>query len=117
MPTFIFLPIIGLVLTINPDLKSAEEALDIMVEAIKAAGYKPGINQQVAMALDCAASELYDEATKKYGVADKCSYYFAKNELDGAVIIDVSNNRGMIYQALGKPLQKLEDERDSDDFN
>lgn len=49
-----------------PLLKSAEEALDIMVEAIKAAGYKPGINQQVAIALDCAASEMYDEANKKY---------------------------------------------------
>lgn len=49
-----------------PLLKSAEEALDIMVEAIKAAGYKPGINQQVAIALDCAASEMYDEITKKY---------------------------------------------------
>ncbi len=49
-----------------PLLKSAEEALDIMVEAIKTAGYKPGVNQQVAIALDCAASEMYDEATKKY---------------------------------------------------
>lgn len=49
-----------------PLLKSAEEALEIMVEAIKAAGYKPGINQQVAIALDCAASELYDETTKTY---------------------------------------------------
>lgn len=49
-----------------PLLKSAEEALDVMVEAIKAAGYKPGVNQQVAIALDCAASELYDEETKKY---------------------------------------------------
>lgn len=49
-----------------PLLKSAEEALDVMIEAIKAAGYKPGINQQVAIALDCAASEMYDEITKKY---------------------------------------------------
>lgn len=49
-----------------PLLKSAEEALDIMVEAIKAAGYKPGVNQQVAISLDCAASEMYDETTKKY---------------------------------------------------
>ncbi|XQP55660.1 MAG: phosphopyruvate hydratase [Mycoplasmoidaceae bacterium] len=49
-----------------PLLKSAEEALDIMVEAIKAAGYKSGTNQQVAIALDCAASELYDEQTKTY---------------------------------------------------
>lgn len=49
-----------------PLLKSAEEALDVMVEAIKTAGYRPGVNQQVAIALDCAASELYDETTQKY---------------------------------------------------
>lgn len=49
-----------------PLLKNAEEALDLMVEAIKLAGYKPGINQDCAIALDCAASELYDEQTKLY---------------------------------------------------
>lgn len=49
-----------------PALKNAEEALDYLVEAIKAAGYKPGINQDCAIALDCAASELYDEQTKLY---------------------------------------------------
>jgi len=45
-----------------PDLKSSEEALATIVDAIRAAGYKPG--QQVAIALDPAASELYDG--KKY---------------------------------------------------
>lgn len=49
-----------------PTLKNAEEALDLMVEAIKQAGYKPGINQDCAIALDCAASELYDDQTKLY---------------------------------------------------
>jgi enolase len=45
-----------------PDLKSSEEALATIVDAIRAAGYKPGT--QVAIALDPAASELYDG--KKY---------------------------------------------------
>lgn len=49
-----------------PDLKSAEEALELMVEAIKAAGYVPGVDKDVAIALDVAASELYNPETKKY---------------------------------------------------
>jgi enolase len=40
-----------------PDLKSDEEALQVIIEAIEAANYQPG--QQVALALDCAASELF----------------------------------------------------------
>ena len=42
-----------------PDLKSDEEALKVIIEAIEAAGYAPG--EQVALALDCAASELFDK--------------------------------------------------------
>lgn len=45
-----------------PNLKSAEEALDVMLEAIKAAGYKAGINADIAIALDSACSELYDDS-------------------------------------------------------
>jgi len=40
-----------------PDLKSDEDAIKIIIEAIEAAKYSPG--KQVALALDCAASELY----------------------------------------------------------
>ncbi|HEX3160496.1 MAG TPA: phosphopyruvate hydratase [Gemmatimonadaceae bacterium] len=40
-----------------PDLKSDEEALVVLIEAIESAGYAPG--KEVAIALDCAASELY----------------------------------------------------------
>jgi len=47
-----------------PNLKSNEEALERVLEAITAAGYKPG--EQIAIALDPAASEFYDTASKKY---------------------------------------------------
>jgi enolase 1/2/3 len=47
-----------------PNLKSNEEALERVLEAIAAAGYKPG--EQIAIALDPAASEFYDRASKKY---------------------------------------------------
>jgi enolase len=47
-----------------PDLKSNEEALDVVMEAITKAGYKPG--DQIGIALDPAASEFYDNDTGKY---------------------------------------------------
>ena len=40
-----------------PDLKSNEEALTLLMQAIETAGYQPG--EQIALALDCAASEFY----------------------------------------------------------
>ncbi len=42
-----------------PDLKSNEEALTLLMQAIEQAGYKPG--EQIALALDCAASEFYKD--------------------------------------------------------
>lgn len=42
-----------------PNLKSNEEALDVIVEAIRKAGYEPG--KDVFMALDVAATELYQD--------------------------------------------------------
>ena len=42
-----------------PDLKSDEEAITVVLEAIEAAGYQPG--QQIALALDSAASELFKD--------------------------------------------------------
>jgi enolase 1/2/3 len=47
-----------------PSCKSNEEAIQIVLEAIAAAGYKPG--EQVSIALDPASSEFYDEASGKY---------------------------------------------------
>ena len=47
-----------------PDLKSPEEALTCLMEAIQSAGYEPG--KDVSLALDVAASEFYDEAKGCY---------------------------------------------------
>jgi len=47
-----------------PNLKSNDEALDVVLEAIVQAGYQPGT--QIAIALDPAASEFYDAKKKKY---------------------------------------------------
>jgi enolase len=47
-----------------PDIQSNEEAIETVLKAIEKAGYKPG--DQVAIAMDAANSELYDEKSKKY---------------------------------------------------
>ena len=52
-----------------PNLKSNQEALDVIVEAVGKAGYKLG--EQVFIALDAAASEFYDAASKTYNIDGK----------------------------------------------
>ncbi|HNV28799.1 MAG TPA: phosphopyruvate hydratase [Cyclobacteriaceae bacterium] len=47
-----------------PNIKSNEEAIEIVLKAIERAGYKPG--KDIFIALDPAASEFYDEKTKTY---------------------------------------------------
>ncbi len=47
-----------------PKLASNIQALDVIIEAIKKAGYKPG--KDIFLALDVAASEFYDAAKKRY---------------------------------------------------
>jgi enolase len=59
-----------------PNLKSSEEALDVLSEAVAKAGYKVG--DQVAFALDPATTELWDEAKKK----GKTGYCFFKSQPD-----------------------------------
>jgi enolase len=47
-----------------PNLRSNEEALEVVLEAITQAGYRPG--EDIGIALDPAASEFYDKEKKKY---------------------------------------------------
>ncbi|MBV8846417.1 MAG: phosphopyruvate hydratase [Bryobacterales bacterium] len=47
-----------------PNLKSNEEALDVVLEAVNQAGYTPG--DQIGIALDPAASEFFDTSKKNY---------------------------------------------------
>jgi enolase len=51
-----------------PALKANEEALEVILAAISKAGFKAGRGQQVAIALDPAASEFYEEETKTYNL-------------------------------------------------
>lgn len=47
-----------------PDIQSNEEAIEIVIQAIEAAGYKTG--SQINIAMDAATSEMYDEKTNSY---------------------------------------------------
>ncbi|EGR0794945.1 phosphopyruvate hydratase [Vibrio cholerae] len=49
-----------------PNLKSNAEALEVIAEAVAAAGYKLGTD--ITLAMDCAASEFYDAEKKEYNL-------------------------------------------------
>lgn len=51
-----------------PALKANAEAIEVILEAIQKAGFKAGRGEQVAIALDPAASELFDEETRTYNL-------------------------------------------------
>ena len=57
-----------------PNLEDEEQALDIIIEAIKEAGYEPG--KDIVLALDIASTEMYEEAQK----INKTGYYFWKTD-------------------------------------
>ena len=57
-----------------PNLENEEQALDVIIEAIKKAGYEPG--KDIKLALDIASTEMYDEAKK----INKTGYYFWKTD-------------------------------------
>ncbi len=59
-----------------PNLTNDEEALELLVEAIESAGYKPGVD--VSIALDVAATEMLEEAKKK---EKNNSYLFWKTNI------------------------------------
>ncbi len=88
-----------------PNLKSNEEAPEVIIEAIKAAGLKPG--KDVYIALDPAASEFYDKSKKKY--------IFKKS--DGR---ELSSEQMASYWAEWAdkyPIISLEDGMDEDDWD
>ena len=79
-----------------PNVSSEKEALDLIMEAIEKAGYIPG--KDVCLALDCASTEMFDEA-KKVG---KDGYLFWKTgefktkEQMVDFVVDLANNYPII---------------------
>ena len=63
-----------------PNLSNDEEALQLLVEAIEKAGFKPG--EDIALATDIASTEMYEEA-KKIG-KEGCYYFWKTNEIKTA---------------------------------
>ena len=57
-----------------PNLDNEEQALEVIMESIKKAGYEPG--KDIMLALDIASTEMYDEAKK----INKNGYYFWKTK-------------------------------------
>ncbi|MGB9587858.1 MAG: phosphopyruvate hydratase [Armatimonadota bacterium] len=92
-----------------PNLKSNQEALDLIVEAIEKAGYKPG--SEIYIALDPASTELYDEAKKK---GEEGKYYFWKSDLmkTSEEMVDFYANLAEKY-----PIISLEDGMAEDDWD
>ncbi len=87
-----------------PNLGSNEEAIQVIIEAIAKAGYKPG--KDVVLALDCAASEFYVKAKKIYRLAAE-----AKPEKKVSDLIEY-------YKQLTKkyPIISIEDGLDENDW-
>lgn len=63
-----------------PELSDAKEVLFFIVKAIETAGYKAG--KDIVLALDVAASELYDKGKKKYVFSGEGKVYSAEEMID-----------------------------------
>jgi enolase 1/2/3 len=87
-----------------PNLKSNQEALDVIAEAIEKAGYKLG--DQIGLALDCAASEFYDKENKKY--------VFKKS--DGSEYDAAAMSELWVKWAEDYPIISIEDGLDENDW-
>jgi len=87
-----------------PSLRSNTEAVELILEAIEAAGYKPG--EQIAIALDPAASEFFDKEKNKY-VFKKSD----KRELSSEEMVAFWDNWSRQY-----PIVSLEDGLAEDDW-
>ena len=87
----------------SPNLGSNREALELIVEAIKAAGYEPG--KDVMLGLDVAASEMYNEETKKYVLAGE------GKELTAAEMVDLYEDWTTNF-----PIITIEDGLDEEDW-
>jgi len=89
-----------------PDLQSNEEALEVIMEAIKNAGYTTGRDGDFMIALDPAASELYDSKTKTYQLK-----WSTGEKLTSKQMVDL-----WISWVEKYPIISIEDGMDEDDW-
>ncbi|MBS3994575.1 MAG: phosphopyruvate hydratase [Alkaliphilus sp.] len=86
-----------------PNLTSNEEALEVIMEAVKKAGYVPG--KDIMLALDVAATELYDKKENNYN-------------LSGEGVVKTSEQMVEFYEGLVNkfPIISIEDGLDEEDW-
>ncbi len=87
-----------------PNLKTNEEAIQVILEAVEKSGYKAGTD--IMLAIDTAASEMYDEKTKKY-------------TLQGEGVTKTSEEMVAYYEMLVSkyPIISIEDGLAEDDWD
>ncbi len=93
-----------------PTLDGTEDALNSIIKAIKAAGYKPGRKSEggeVAIALDCAASEFYENG----------NYNYKKFEGDSGAVRSSEEQAGYLAELMSKyPIDSIEDGMSESDW-
>ena len=92
-----------------PNLESSEQALDLLVQAIEQAGYKT--KEEIAIAMDCAASEIYNEDEKIY-------HFMGESMMAGKEIRRNSEEMVQYYEELVEqfPLISIEDGLSEEDY-
>ena len=90
-----------------PNLASSDEAIQVIIDAVEKAGYKPG--EDIRIAIDAAASELYKDG----------KYYFpGESEMAGKEIVRTSEEMVDYYEELVNkfPIISIEDGLDEEDW-
>ena len=92
-----------------PDLPDAKEALSMLMDACKMAGYQPG--KDMLFALDVAASELYDEKLNAY-------VFDGESRMHGQKVLRTTDQMIAYYEELLAefPIYSIEDPLDEEDW-
>jgi enolase len=93
-----------------PDLATPDEVIDVILEAVAAAGYKAGDDIRIAM--DAAATELYDEKDGKY-------HFPGESRMLGREVVRTSAEMVDLWEKLADkyPLISLEDGLSEEDWD
>ena len=92
-----------------PDLPDSESVLEVILEAAKKAGYEPG--KDISIAIDAAASELYDEERGVY-------VFPGEGKMKGEEVLRDSGEMIEYYEKLAEkfPIVSIEDGLEEDDW-
>ncbi len=93
-----------------PDLKNPEEVIQVILEAVKAAGYEAG--KDIYIAMDVASTELYDAADGKY-------HFPGESKMEGREVVRTSEEMVKLYESLINqfPIISIEDGLAEDDWD